>query len=97
MSKRKSAPTNWHHKILRFCRNIFFAEIELSRRDDLFSIGYVLIYFLKGVLPWQGLQGNTSEEKYQMIYEKKVNTTNEELCTDLPGKKTICYIEMQIN
>lgn len=59
--------------------------LELSRRDDLISIGYVLVYLLKGRLPWQGLHGQTNEEKYRMIYEKKRATSTSELCTDLPG------------
>ena len=42
------------------------------------------MYFLKGALPWQGLHGNTTEEKYQLIYERKVNTSIEELCKDQP-------------
>lgn len=45
---------------------------EQSRRDDLEAIGYVLVYFYNGVLPWQGLGGKTKAEKYSAIKEKKV-------------------------
>jgi serine/threonine protein kinase len=59
---------------------------ELSRRDDLESIGYMLIYFLKGSLPWQGIgqKGMTRDEKYNLIYECKKNVSLEQLCAGLP-------------
>lgn len=58
--------------------------IEQSRRDDLESIGYVLIYFLRGILPWQGLKAKTASKKYKMIMEKKQSVSVAELCHGCP-------------
>ena len=63
----------------------FFIK-EQSRRDDLEAIGYVLMYFLKGVLPWQGLKVDKREDRYKKIYDKKKSTTPDELCYGYPSK-----------
>jgi len=59
--------------------------LEQSRRDDLEAIGYVLMYFNRGQLPWQGLQANGKEEKYQKICELKQATSVEQLCKGFPS------------
>ena len=59
-------------------------EFEQSRRDDLESVGYVLIYFLKGRLPWQGLKAKGKEERYMKILTKKKEIKSEELCRGFP-------------
>ena len=58
--------------------------IEQARRDDLEAIGYVLVYFLKGRLPWQGLKARNASRKYKMIMEKKQSTSINTLCAGCP-------------
>jgi casein kinase 1 len=58
--------------------------IEQSRRDDIEAIGYVLIYLLKGSLPWMGIHAENRKMKYQAISEKKISTPVEILCQGIP-------------
>ena len=58
--------------------------IEQSRRDDIESLGYVMMYFLRGSLPWQGLKAATKKQKYEKISEKKMVTAIEILCRGFP-------------
>lgn len=60
--------------------------IEQSRRDDMESLGYIFMYFLRGSLPWQGLKAATKRQKYERISEKKMSTPIEELCKGFPSE-----------
>ena len=57
--------------------------LEQSRRDDLISIGYTLIYMLKGGLPWQGIK---DKDRINKIGQKKIQIPNDVLCNGLPNE-----------
>ena len=59
---------------------------EQSRRDDLESIAYMIIFFMRGKLPWQGVTGTKKMERYLKIYKMKKNVTPEDLCKSLPSQ-----------
>jgi len=64
--------------------------LEQSRRDDLEAVLYVIVFFMKGNLPWQGVVARTKPEKYSKIMEKKLNTSVEMLCKGLPQEVSAC-------
>ena len=59
---------------------------EQSRRDDLESLAYSLIYFSRGSLPWMGIKSKNKNEKYNKILEIKLKSTNNYLCDKLPNE-----------
>ncbi|CAL8085436.1 unnamed protein product [Orchesella dallaii] len=58
--------------------------IQHSRRDDMESLGYMLIYFLRGSLPWMGITGSTKKQKCDKIKEVKLSTSLQKLCRGIP-------------
>jgi serine/threonine protein kinase len=57
---------------------------QQSRRDDLESLLYVLIRFMLGRLPWQGLDAVSPDERNDKIAHLKMQISPEALCADMP-------------
>ena len=90
---------NFFHK-----KNLIFASlnsmkgIKLSKKDDLENLGYILIYLLKGGLPWELIDYNLNfneKEKIRKIYQIKKYISLENLCEEMPDelKLFINYIK----
>ena len=58
--------------------------VEISRRDDLECLAYMIIYFLMKKLPWQGVKANTLQNRYKKIYYMKKNLINNDIFKSLP-------------
>lgn len=63
--------------------------IEQSRRDDLESLGFVLIYAARGSVPWQTIRNDDRRKKWSQVYDMKRRISLEDLCEGLPN----CFIE----
>jgi len=70
----------------RFCSINALKGLEVSRRDELESIGYIIMYLLRGDLPWQILKFKNREDFYHKIREKKRITSVKELCSGFPSE-----------
>ena len=55
----------------RYASTNALSGLQLSRRDDLESLSYVILYFLVRKLPWQGIESKTLAGRYLKIYNKK--------------------------
>jgi casein kinase 1 len=66
--------------------------VEQTRRDDIEALGYMMIYLIKGHLPWQGMVNSNPEKKYDKIKDLKIKIKLEELCQGLP-KETVKFIQ----
>ena len=78
---------------VRYASTFIHEGNTYSRRDDIISIIYVIIYLLKGKLPWQGITSKIKniEGKNEMIYKIKKNTNYAKLCEGLKN-----YLEFEI-
>lgn len=68
----------------RYCSISAIKGVEQSRRDDLESLFYVIMYFFRGNLPWQNLKIKSREARFNKINEIKKNISYKQLCQNLP-------------
>ena len=71
---------------LRYASINIHVGMAPSRRDDMESLAYMLIYFARGSLPWQGLKNVKSGEAHkERIGEIKIGTSVKSLCNGIPS------------
>ena len=71
---------------------------EQYKKDDLESLAYIMVYFIKGELPWQNIKAKSRKEKYSKIYQLKKKMVPNELCNFLPEEmKTFLNYILNLN
>jgi serine/threonine protein kinase len=71
---------------------------EQYKKDDLESLAYIMVYFIKGELPWQNIKAKSRKEKYSTIFRIKKNSIPNELCEYLPEEmKTFVKYIINLN
>lgn len=84
---RPSGHIAYGQRVDHFSGTVRYASVHahlgrwLSRRDDLESLGYMLLYLYNGSLPWQGFCG---EDKNMQVCETKGRFTVDALCRGAP-------------
>jgi serine/threonine protein kinase len=68
----------------RYCSLNIHRGFNTDRRDDLIALGYILLHFLRGGLPWQNVGRQKGEDHYKLMFEKKCEFTTKELCAGYP-------------
>ncbi|KAL6884276.1 casein kinase 1, delta subunit [Trichoderma longibrachiatum] len=81
---RDVKPSNFLMGVGRRGNILYAIDFEQSWRDDLESLGYVLVFFALGSLPWQGLKATTDQKKQELVKHMKTSLSAEELCAGLP-------------
>jgi len=71
--------------------------IEASRRDDLISLGYMLIWLQLPKLPWQGIKHTIEDGRLNQVRWLKTIITCEELCKNIHGDIFMKYLENVVN
>lgn len=65
---------------------------DQSPRDDMESLGYLLLYLHRGSLPWEQIKARTEAEMLELIREMKETISTEDLCHGLP-KEFVAYFD----
>ena len=68
----------------RFCSINAMRGVEQSRRDDLESLSYLIIYFLISALPWQGLKISSRTQRFKEITRLKKMLNVETILKNFP-------------
>lgn len=66
-----------------------------SRRDDLEALGYLVLFFLNGKLPWQNIKASGKVQKHNMLYQLKNNIGMDQLCESIPTEFQLYFLHIR--